>query len=556
MAAPVRVQLCESAVVLASTNHTGNAGAEVARCTDEGTLGWLHVAKIFISYKHDAQPDVRLARATAERLAANHDVFIDSKIPIGEEWPRVIEQKLTESEFLIVFLSEAATVSEMIIEEIAIARRVRLKERRLKILPVRVAFEAPLPYDLGAALDRIQSASWRTDLDDQAVLDQLFSAIEQGAEGTDGVGLAAVTTLAADGNAAAADRAIAAPLPAFDLRWLDKLDAPGGAVRLNSPFYVRRNLDDLVENTIEQSGVTVLVKGSRQTGKSSLLARLFQHASDLGQPAVYIDFQRLDATRMIDLDALLRYLADLLTIKLKTNANPDRHWSIPLGPKDKLTSFIETEILSHAPSPILLLLDEVDRVFARPYRDDFFGLLRSWHNNRAFDPQWDQLNLVLAYATEASLLIADQNQSPFNVGETMETGDFTRTEVAGLNVRHGSPLQTDAEIDAVMALLSGHPFMTRRAFYLLVKQSLSFAELLAQAPHDDGPFADHLHRCWVTLTETPGTAQALKSALHDGACETDKDFYALRSVGLIRGSSRHSVQVRCGLYQQFFEDRL
>ena len=335
----------------------------------------------------------------------------------------------------------------------------------------------------GAALDRIQSAFWRSDADDQVVLDQLAGAIQQKAEtAADAAAAAGAGALAADGNAAAAGGPITAPQPAFDLRWLECLDAPGGAVRLNSPFYVRRTLDDSGENGVEQFGVTLLVKGSRQTGKSSLLARLFQHARDRGQPAVYIDFQRLDAARMLDLGVLLRYLADLLAIKLKTNVNPDGHWNTPLGPKDKLTTFIETEILAHAQTPVLLLMDEVDRVFGHPYRDDFFGLLRSWHNSRAFEPQWDRLNLVLAYATEASLLIADQNQSPFNVGETLETSDFTRTEVAALNQRHGSPLKSDVQIDAVMTLLAGHPFMTRRAFYLLVRQPLSFDELLARSP--------------------------------------------------------------------------
>jgi hypothetical protein len=41
------------------------------------------MAKAFISYKHDAQPDVRIANATFERLMkAGNDVFIDSQILI------------------------------------------------------------------------------------------------------------------------------------------------------------------------------------------------------------------------------------------------------------------------------------------------------------------------------------------------------------------------------------------------------------------------------------------------------------------------------------------
>jgi hypothetical protein len=103
---------------------------------------WM--AKAFISYKHDAQPDVRIANATFESLMkAGNDVFIDSQILIGDQWPRVIEEKLSAADYLIVFLSEAAIASEMIIEEVAIARRIRKKDGRPKILPVRVAYEDP-----------------------------------------------------------------------------------------------------------------------------------------------------------------------------------------------------------------------------------------------------------------------------------------------------------------------------------------------------------------------------------------------------------------------------
>ena len=508
-----------------------------------------------MSYKHDVQPDVRLANAVSKRLSADqHDVFIDSKIALGDEWPKVIGEQLTASEYLIVFLSEAATASEMVIEEVAIARRVRNKQGKPKILPVRIANEAPFPYDLGAWLDRIQSAFWRTDADDAVIVDHLASAVgnklEKAAVGT------AASALATDGNAVAQGTKIVTPLPSFDPRWLEQLDAPGGSVRLSSPFYVQRSLDTDAAQALSQPGVTLLLNGGRQTGKSSVLARLFQHARDKGRPAVFIDFQRLDSAQLGDLNSLLRYIADVLAIKLKTNANAQGYWSTPLGPIDKLTSFVEGEILDHAVAPVVLLMDEVDRVFGHPCCDDFFGLLRSWHNSRAFDPLWEQLDLVLAYSTEASLLIGDQNQSPFNVGHPLETSDFTLEEVLLLNQKHGSPLKKDTEIDGLMELLAGHPFLTRKALYELVKRPMTFAALRSCAAYDDGPFADHLHRYLVVVGENSDHQAVFKAALSTGMCETDKAFHALRSAGLIRGHSRLAVQPRCELYWRYFKDRL
>ncbi len=51
-------------------------------------------------------------------------------------------------------------------------------------------------------------------------------------------------------------------------------------------------------------------------------------------------------------------------------------------------------MLAESEQPVLLCLDEVDRLFDRPYRADFFAAVRGWHNNRALAPEWDRLHLA------------------------------------------------------------------------------------------------------------------------------------------------------------------
>jgi AAA-like domain len=38
------------------------------------------------------------------------------------------------------------------------------------------------------------------------------------------------------------------------------------------------------------------------------------------------------------------------------------------------------DILPAAQARVALPMDEVDKVFAAPFRNDFFGMLRSWHS--------------------------------------------------------------------------------------------------------------------------------------------------------------------------------
>ena len=281
------------------------------------------MARAFISYKHDAQPDVRIADYLVQLLPGHGlTTFIDRQIPIGHEWPTAIESELERADFLIVLLSERSAASEMVIHEVSIAHRLKLSTGRPVILPVRVAFKDSLPYDLGAKLERIQYRLWEGDGDEQTIGAEIVQAMlsqQSFAAPEAHSSPAAPNNLAADGNAVTAGAVLAAPLPSFDVRWLDMLESPGGAVRLDSPFYIERELDEKAARLISRPGVTINISGSRQAGKSSALARLYQRARDLDQPAIYLDFQQLDEDQLASLDSLLRYLANFLALHLATN---------------------------------------------------------------------------------------------------------------------------------------------------------------------------------------------------------------------------------------------
>jgi len=82
--------------------------------------------RIFISYKRNNDPDVRLARLLRDHFARKgHDVFMDTEIAIGADWSRVIGDELEKADFLVALLSSEAVTSEMIAAEIARARTLR-----------------------------------------------------------------------------------------------------------------------------------------------------------------------------------------------------------------------------------------------------------------------------------------------------------------------------------------------------------------------------------------------------------------------------------------------
>jgi hypothetical protein len=154
------------------------------------------------------------------------------------------------------------------------------------------------------------------------------------------------------------------------------------------------------------------------------------------------------------------------------------------------------------------------------------------------------------------MFITDLNQSPFNVGDDFELVDFNRDQVEELNKRHYSPVHTTQEMDGIIELFQGHPFLVRKAFYELAAGHLTPSQLMKQAYDDDGPFGDHMHRFLFRFDKLLELRAAMKSVIRDNNCPTDYAFYQLRTSGLVRGQNRTSVTPRCGLYAKYFEAHL
>jgi len=509
----------------------------------------------FISYTGHAEPDAKLAHFFAERLDKAHKVFIQTRIAAGQSWPDVVDAQLQQADFVILLLSTQSASSDMVIEEVR--RAVRLKEThgRPAILPVRLG-DVEMPYDLAAKVNRIQHLKWAQSGDEEDIaarLEAILSGAEAALDDEADWPSPKAAALSTDGAQVAAQGMAAQPLPAFDPSWLKSLDAQGGAVRLDSPFYVARTSDEVCMQRLEQKGSTLLISGARQTGKSSLLARLYQAAADKKIHTVYLDFQSFGKKELESMDSLLLAIANQLYDDLSLNAEPTADWKDRRSAAQNLTRYIERQVIGQGAEIMLLLMDEVDRLFDYAnLRDDFFALVRFWITQRAFGRKLEWLNLVLAYSTEASMFIKNQHQSPFNVGEKFDLGDFDLAQLQLLNARHGSPIQSQEELDGFMQLLGGHPFLVRKALYELVAWQRTPAQIFSTSTDDDGPFGDHLRFYMLAFRESPDLCGAMRAVLDGAPCPDDLSFYRLRSAGLVRGPDRLHATARCGLYSKYF----
>ena len=73
------------------------------------------LAKIFISYKRNVEPDHSLAGRVSDALTQQgHEVFIDRTLTVGQEWAKEIETRVRGCDYLIVFLTAASSASQMV----------------------------------------------------------------------------------------------------------------------------------------------------------------------------------------------------------------------------------------------------------------------------------------------------------------------------------------------------------------------------------------------------------------------------------------------------------
>lgn len=516
-------------------------------------------ASLFISYKHDAEPDQKLAHTLAEHLTQlGHSVFIDTTLRPGESWLEEIDRRLKASDFLIVLLSQASADSEMVKAEIGRAYDYRKLQGHPQTLPVRVAYADLLPYSISAFLNPLQYVVWRDESDNERVA----LAIQQAIDGklsdqlpVQAAPAAGPVVISEDGRVVADIKTLHAPLPEFDPRFADDMDAPGGAVKLRDRFYVEREADAFLKREICKTGTTTTIRASRQTGKSSLLVRGVQYAKEKGARVINLDLQNISAEQLASLETFGRYLAESIIRKLRLDPMQlNKLWSGTLGPLDKLTYLMEDYVLPDGDAPLILSLDEADHLLDTKYYQDFFAMIRAWHNNRAFEDLWNRLNVAMVISTEPYLLIPDVTQSPFNVGLKVYLEDFTPAQLSELNQRHGAPLK-DNELDAFHKLLSGHPYLTRKALYTMVMEKMSYADLARVAASDTGPFSDHLRRQQWLLRDEPELRAALKSVINAGRCTEDMAFFRLLRAGLVKGSGTTCV-CRCGLYRDYFANKL
>lgn len=328
---------------------------------------------------------------------------------------------------------------------------------------------------------------------------------------------------------------------------------PEGSVPVNSPLYEERdNIESLCYKTIIKPGSLIQIKAPKSMGKTSLMMKVLAYAQSHCR-TVYLDLSNLDRSIVTDLDKFLRWLSLMVSKQLGLANQLNDYWNTEiLGSNGNCTAYFEEYLLPKIDCPLVLALDEVDRLFSyNTVIEDFFGMLRSWHEKAKISPIWKNLRLIMAHSTEAYISL-DLNQSPFNAGVPIELLDFDFQQIKNLATRHQLDW-TETEIAKLMNKLGGHPYLVRLAMYHVSCTKVDLETFLKNASKENGIYSNHLRRYLEILQQKPSLDESFKQVVtSDEPVELNpRQIYQLYSMGLVQVKDNQVIP-KCNLYRQYF----
>lgn len=518
---------------------------------------------VFISYR-SRDPDKKLAEDLNRKLkGAGFETFMAAdSLRVGDDWPKHVAGALKRCHYFLLLLSPRSATSEMVMEEVWRAKRLREKrtDRRPRIMPVRMnlPFNEELNYDLDSYLNRIQQLPWESDADTPAVFEQIFQVIERREfrdpleERGGGVPPAARTPRRGDGP----------PLPVAKPVW------PGGHEPSDSRFYIARtDIDDECFEQVLMPRALLRIRAPRQMGKTSLLARVLDHARKNGHGTGEISFQGISEETLCDLRSFLRYFCRSVGESMGQADRLDELWDEKQDVLYNCRMYFTQYLLRRIKDPFVLGLDETDLLF--PYTKvaaQFFRMLRSCMDSPQDYELWSKFRVVMVHSTECYVAMS-VNHSPFeNIGRGFRLPPFSEEQMSELADRHGLEFEDDAR--ELFELVDGHPYLARVAFYYVAQKKKTFRAIIENAHTEAGVFRDHLRRHYLNLTGDNDLTAAFKTVVEAQADAQDRGAgdlpaavrleslpaFKLEGMGLVKPVN-NEVAVSCELYQRYFRDR-
>lgn len=344
--------------------------------------------------------------------------------------------------------------------------------------------------------------------------------------------------------------------------YISALELPETPVPLDSALYVQRlPIETLAFEEIVKPGALIRIKAPRQMGKTSLVMRILAQSQLRGYRTVRLNFLQAEESVLESLERLLRWFCANITLQLGMKSLLNDYWDEDLGFKVSTTTYLQGYVLEQLDSPLVITIDEVNRLFNFPQvAQEFLPLLRFWHEEANNLPIWQKLRLIVTHSTEIYIPLS-LHQSPFNIGLALKLNEFNWEQIQELAKCYGLemiiPTFMSEQLKSLTKIIGGHPYLLSLAFCHLVTKSHEINTLISEATTDSGIYRDYLRRFLIVFQDHPELADAFKQVIQakQGVVLNSIISYKLESMGLTKLQGNKSFSL-CELYDTYFRDRL
>lgn len=327
------------------------------------------------------------------------------------------------------------------------------------------------------------------------------------------------------------------------------LELPGRPYNLD--WYIHREEEeDVAIDTLNSDSSGVVICSPPRFGKSTFLDHLLERiAKDNAQndTVIKVEINKFYEANIQELEPLLKVFAELLVHSIGGQESWISDCWIASNPLIKIEKLMENYVLPNSNQRLFLVIDKTDLAGDWKAKEHFFSMLRSWLEKRHKD--WPKLRLLLTLSISPSDLIEDHRQSLFSICETIYLLDFNKDQIQDLAEKHELAL-LETEIEQIMNLVGGHPFLVRSIMYQAKKFNKKLIELLDP---DNRIFRNHLAHFSFILHKDKDLKNGLQS--FKGMITiagTNKVYNRLVDLGLLKqDGNRYSL--RYPIYQKLID---
>jgi RNA polymerase sigma factor (sigma-70 family) len=333
----------------------------------------------------------------------------------------------------------------------------------------------------------------------------------------------------------------------------------GGALHGNS--YIEREADERLVTAIRNNTEVPYLLAARQSGKSSMLARVRTRLDSLELRIVIVDFAALSSDCFRSYDDFVRALLSNVLRELDGGAATASGIGGAEDDAEDEPLFLRAMrvLLSQPHGRIVICLDEIDVLMRYPFKNSVFGAIRAIQNRRATEPALRRVQFVLAGTTAVQKLIDNPGESPFNVANVIWLDDLPPEGVLQL-VSLGKDGRLARIVEATRLLLhwtQGSAFLCQevlaRAHDRIAKKDRALPEAITDAISaiiDEAAGSVHFTNIEQVLTSQPHLLMAWR-AWTANQLPSSTDSKALFTAGI----SGWSTPCRNRIYERVYGPR-